>query len=139
LGESKQFIPLPILKSLTQCYRRIIWAHTTSQATTIEADIPSLVTRHFAVHIVRTRGGRRLCTTCSSTTHEQSLSWGNLELDSLHGFHVEKFVDLPHKRSAFVRCSRERYFGLCTVGQPWAGKKSVQHQGDDGRQVKSKL
>ena len=44
-----------------------------------------------------------------------------LELDSLHGFHVEKFVDLPHKRSAFVRCSRERYFELCTVGRPWEG------------------
>ena len=44
-----------------------------------------------------------------------------LELDALHGFHVEKFVDLPHKRSAFVKCSRERYFGLCTVGKPWEG------------------
>jgi hypothetical protein len=45
-----------------------------------------------------------------------------LELDTLHGFHVEKFVDLPHKRSAFVRCSRERFFGLATVGTPFEGK-----------------
>jgi len=45
-----------------------------------------------------------------------------LELDALHGFHVEKFVDLPHKRSAFVKCSRERYFGLATVGMPFEGK-----------------
>lgn len=44
-----------------------------------------------------------------------------LELDALHGFHVDKLVDLPHKRSAFVRCSRERYFALCTVGAPWIG------------------
>jgi hypothetical protein len=46
-----------------------------------------------------------------------------LELDSLHGFHVEKFVDLPHKRSAFVRCSRERFFGLATVGTPFEVKR----------------
>jgi len=45
-----------------------------------------------------------------------------LELDALHGFHVEKFVDLPHKRSAFVKCSRERYFGLATVGMPFEAK-----------------
>ncbi|RDW78294.1 hypothetical protein BP5796_06146 [Coleophoma crateriformis] len=52
-----------------------------------------------------------------------------LELDALHGFHVEKFVDLPHKRSAFVKCSRERYFGLCTVGMPYLGKqKDIQER-----------
>jgi hypothetical protein len=45
-----------------------------------------------------------------------------LELDGLHGFHVEKFVDLGHKRSALMKCGRERYFGLCTVGRPWEGK-----------------
>lgn len=45
-----------------------------------------------------------------------------LELDAEHGFHVEKFVDLPHKRSAFVKCSRERFFGLATVGMPFVGK-----------------
>jgi hypothetical protein len=44
-----------------------------------------------------------------------------LELDALHGFHVEGVADLGHKRSALVRCSRERFFALCTVGKPWAG------------------
>lgn len=63
-----------------------------------------------------------------------------LELDALHGFHVEKFVDLPHKRSAFVRCSRERYFALCTVGKPWVGKSRVEAgDGEKGGCVKSKL
>jgi hypothetical protein len=42
-----------------------------------------------------------------------------LELDALHGFHIEKFVDLPNKRSALLKCSREKYFGLCTVGKPF--------------------
>lgn len=59
-----------------------------------------------------------------------------LELDALHGFHVEKFVDLPHKRSAFVRCSRERYFGLCTVGSPWVDTRVKE---GEGKQRESKL
>lgn len=39
-----------------------------------------------------------------------------LQYDLMHGFSLEKFVDLPHKRSAFVRCPRERFFQICPLG-----------------------
>ena len=38
-----------------------------------------------------------------------------LSYDLMCGFGVEKFVDLPHKRSAFMKCSRERFFQICPL------------------------
>lgn len=32
--------------------------------------------------------------------------------DEMHGYHVEKTIDLPHKRAALVKCSREKFFQL---------------------------
>lgn len=40
-----------------------------------------------------------------------------LMYDFMHGFGLDKFVDLPHKRSAFVTCSRERFFQLAPLGE----------------------
>lgn len=39
-----------------------------------------------------------------------------LAYDLGHGFNVDGWVDFPHKRSAIVRCSRERYFSMCPFG-----------------------
>ena len=40
-----------------------------------------------------------------------------LAYDMVHGFGLDKLVDLPHKRSALVRCSRERFFQLAPLGE----------------------
>ena len=40
-----------------------------------------------------------------------------LMYDLMHGFGLDKFIDLPHKRSALVSCSRERFFQLCPLGE----------------------
>ncbi|KAI5293097.1 Hydroxyornithine transacylase sid3 [Ascosphaera atra] len=39
-----------------------------------------------------------------------------LAYDATHGFHVHKWGDLPHKRSAMVRCERVRFFELVSFG-----------------------
>ena len=40
-----------------------------------------------------------------------------LAYDLIHGFGIDKFVDLPHKRSGFMRCSRERFFQLAPLAE----------------------
>ncbi|KAI5291239.1 Hydroxyornithine transacylase sid3 [Ascosphaera aggregata] len=39
-----------------------------------------------------------------------------LAYDASHGFHIYKWGDLPHKRSAMVRCERVRFFELVSFG-----------------------
>ena len=45
-----------------------------------------------------------------------------LMYDLIHGFGMEKFIDLPEKRSGLMSCSRERFFQLCPLGE---GEKVV--------------
>jgi len=40
-----------------------------------------------------------------------------LMYDLIHGFGLDKFVDLPHKRAALMTCSRERFFQLCPLDE----------------------
>ncbi|KAK2731031.1 Hydroxyornithine transacylase sid3 [Onygenales sp. PD_40] len=54
-----------------------------------------------------------------------------LGYDAAHGFHVHKWGDLPHKRSAMVRCERVRFFEVVNFG-------SVTSNGT-AKQSKSKL
>ncbi|KAF2689886.1 hypothetical protein K458DRAFT_96165 [Lentithecium fluviatile CBS 122367] len=94
--------------------------------------------RHSLVGDTRFRGPYRVSAWWSGLMHymflDEPRTWNLvgepavtsstvLAYDFAHGFHVEKLMDLPHKRSALMMVNREKFFTLSPF--VWDGEKKV--------------
>ncbi|KAJ4507191.1 hypothetical protein HRR83_005911 [Exophiala dermatitidis] len=100
--------------------------------------------RHSLVGDVRYRGPHRASAWWSSLVHylfldeprtmtvvgEPKYTNANvIGYDAQNGFHVHKLADLPHKRSAIVRCERTRFFQCVGFGLPGGNVRIAEGKG----------